>query len=183
VSDAMPLLAGWENFYVIVGSSGAALIGLQFVVLALIADSTMRRSLSTINAFGSPVVVHLGSALVISALMSAPWQTLGSAALALAIFGVAGLAYSVNVFQRARRQDAYTPVLEDWIFHITLPCLAYVALTVAAIVLRGAPRGALFAVAASALGLLLIGIRNAWDTIVYVVLGDAAGGAGDKPKK
>ena len=32
----MTALDGWENFYVIVGSSAGALIGLQFVVLALI---------------------------------------------------------------------------------------------------------------------------------------------------
>ena len=28
-------IAAWESFYVIVGSSGAALTGLQFVVIAL----------------------------------------------------------------------------------------------------------------------------------------------------
>jgi hypothetical protein len=32
----MTTLAGWENFYVIVGSSAGALIGLQFVVITLI---------------------------------------------------------------------------------------------------------------------------------------------------
>jgi aryl-alcohol dehydrogenase-like predicted oxidoreductase len=33
----MTALDGWENLYVIVGSSAVALIGLQFVVIALIA--------------------------------------------------------------------------------------------------------------------------------------------------
>src|SRR3954468_664181 len=33
----MSAVAGWENFYVIVGSSAGALIGLQFVVMTLIA--------------------------------------------------------------------------------------------------------------------------------------------------
>jgi len=32
----MTALSGWENFYVIVGSSAGALIGLQFVVITLI---------------------------------------------------------------------------------------------------------------------------------------------------
>ena len=31
-------LTAWQNFYVIVGSSAGALIGLQFVVMALIAN-------------------------------------------------------------------------------------------------------------------------------------------------
>src|SRR6185503_19410596 len=34
----MPELAGWESFYVIVGSSAGALTGLMFVVMTLIAD-------------------------------------------------------------------------------------------------------------------------------------------------
>jgi hypothetical protein len=37
----MKILAGWENFYVIVGSSAGALIGLQFVVITLIASRPM----------------------------------------------------------------------------------------------------------------------------------------------
>ena len=34
----MPLIDGWENFYVIVGSSAAALTGLMFVVITLTAE-------------------------------------------------------------------------------------------------------------------------------------------------
>ena len=34
----MQELEGWESFYVIVGSSAGALIGLQFVVMTLLAD-------------------------------------------------------------------------------------------------------------------------------------------------
>jgi hypothetical protein len=40
----MTPLAGWENFYVIVGSSAGALIGLQFVVITLIADLPVART-------------------------------------------------------------------------------------------------------------------------------------------
>ena len=34
----MTALAGWENFYVIVGSSAGALIGLQFVVVTTVSQ-------------------------------------------------------------------------------------------------------------------------------------------------
>jgi hypothetical protein len=37
-------LAGWQNFYVIVGSSAGALIGLQFVVMTLIASRHREQS-------------------------------------------------------------------------------------------------------------------------------------------
>jgi hypothetical protein len=62
-------LAAWESFYVIVGSSGAALTGLQFVVMALIAESPLRSSSSReIDAFGTPVIVHFGAVLLIAAI-------------------------------------------------------------------------------------------------------------------
>jgi hypothetical protein len=69
------VLAVWESFYVIVGSSAAALIGLQFVVVTLISESPLEASPASLSAFGTPTVVHFGGALLISAVMSAPWPS------------------------------------------------------------------------------------------------------------
>src|SRR5690348_14150451 len=104
---AHPALSGWESFYVIVGSSGAALIGLQFVVITLIADTRTRGTAGSISAFGTPTVVHLGGALLISAIMSAPWPTLLSVAIVLTAFGIIGIGYGATVVSRARRQTDY----------------------------------------------------------------------------
>ena len=38
VGLSMKLLEGWDNFYVILGSAAAGLIGLTFVVIALLSD-------------------------------------------------------------------------------------------------------------------------------------------------
>jgi hypothetical protein len=167
---AHPELAGWESFYVIVGSSGAALIGLQFVVLTLLAETRTQRSPATIKAFGTPTVVHLGGALLISTIMSAPWPTLFSVSLALGACGVAGIVYAATVVHHARRQTSYHPVWEDWLWHVALPSCAYVALALAALYVSSSSRIALFVVAGAALGLLLIAIHNAWDTVTYIVL-------------
>jgi hypothetical protein len=40
----MKLLSEWANFYVIVGSAAGALIGLQFVVVTLIAERPPRNA-------------------------------------------------------------------------------------------------------------------------------------------
>ena len=57
----MTALAGWENFYVIVGSSAGALIGLQFVVITLIADAPIARAdAQASGAFSAPSVIHFG---------------------------------------------------------------------------------------------------------------------------
>jgi len=163
------VLALWESFYVIVGSSGAALIGLQFVVVTLISDSPLDASPASISAFGTPTIVHFGGALLISAIMSAPWPSAVGISRVLLVLGLGGLVYAGVVTRRARRQDAYQTVAEDWIFHVILPAVAYAVLLVSAILVRTMAVTALFGVGAAALGLLFIGIHNSWDTVTYVV--------------
>src|ERR1700694_768179 len=71
---APSLLSHWESFYVIVGSSAGGLTGLMFVVIALVAESSLRRNTQSINAFGTPNVIHFLAVLFIAAILSAPWQ-------------------------------------------------------------------------------------------------------------
>jgi hypothetical protein len=163
-------LAEWESFYVIVGSSGGALTGLMFVVIALIAERGAARSLNEINAFGTPTVVHFGSALVMSAILSAPWQTPTAPSILLGLLGLAGVAYCAVVFNRARSQSGYKPVLEDWIWHTVLPFLSYGAIAVAAVRLASQTHASLLAFGSASMMLLLIGLHNAWDTVTFIVV-------------
>ena len=164
-------LEAWANFYVILGSSAAALTGLQFVVLTLVAQANRVASGGeSLAAFGSPNVVHFGAALFVSCALSAPWPSLAGAGVSLAILGAAGLLYSAIVIRRAHRQTEYQPVFEDWLFHTILPPLAYTALMASGILLARAPVGALFVSGAAVLLLVSIGIHNAWDTINYITI-------------
>ncbi len=162
--------AAWENFYVIIGSAGGALIGLQFVVMTLIADRRHRVSAGSLGAFGTPTVVHLAGALLLSALMSVPWPSVRPLSVALGICGLGGLAYAAVVIGRARRQDVYRPVREDWIFYVAVPSCGYAAVVVSAALLSANIPLALFVIAGAALGLLFVGIHNAWDTVTHIVI-------------
>ena len=163
-------LAGWENFYVIIGSSAGTLTGLQFVVIALAAEARRIGGEPEVNAFATPTVVHFCAVLLISALLSAPWGTLRGPVIALAMCGAAGVVYALIVVRRARGRMRYQPVLEDWIWHAVLPLIAYAALLVAAITLASHATPSLFVIAASTLLLLFIGIHNAWDTVTYIAI-------------
>ena len=174
---ALPL-AAWESFYVIVGSSAGALTGLQFVVLALAAEVNVLGDPQTTSAFSTPTVVHFSGVLLLSAVVSAPWRVLPWPAIALGISGLAGVIYTVTVMRAARRQTAYAPVLEDWLFHAALPLAAYVVVVAAAAWLPRQPEPALFALAAAALLLLFVGIHNAWDSVTFI--GHRARGAAEK---
>jgi hypothetical protein len=176
----IPELTHWESYYVIVGSSAAALTGLQFVVMTLISESTIRATASdrTISAFGTPTIVHFCVALLISAIISAPWHSIASVAWASGIIGAGGLVYDALVIRRAKGQTEYRPVFEDWLWHTVLPILSHAGILVAGLMLLRGPAGPLFAIGGAALLLLFIGIHNSWDTVTYLTVGRPALQAG-----
>ena len=166
----LPELVEWESFYVIVGSAAGALIGLQFVVLTLIAERPHLATPEAGAAFATPTIVHFSTVLLLSAVLRVPWHAIGAFALVWAVVGVAGIVYGVVVARRMRKQDAYQPVLEDWLFHLVLPIAAYATLALSALAAPSHEREALFGVATATLLLLFVGIHNAWDAVAYHVL-------------
>lgn len=170
----MTPLAGWENFYVIVGSSAGALIGLQFVVMTLIA--TMPHIASEgqgSDAFATPTVVHFGAVLLLSAVIAAPWRVISGAAIIWGLLGFTGVVYEIIVARRMRIQTVYKPQLEDWLFHALFPLIAYAALATTARVIPTHPHAAMLTVGAAALLLLFTGIHNAWDAVTYHIFAKA----------
>jgi hypothetical protein len=166
----MPELTGWGNFYMVVGSAAGALIGLQFVVMTLIASMPVGHTDAQAgSAFGTPTVVHFGVVLLLAAVGCAPWPAVEAVVVVWGLVGLAGVVYVVVVNRRMRAQQVYRPVFEDRLFHVLLPFAAYAVLAGAAGVALLYPRPALFFVGAVALAFLFNGIHNAWDTVTYNV--------------
>ena len=165
-------MSGWQNYYVVIGAAGSTLIGIQFIVITLVA--TVRRdqaSEESIHAFATPTVVHFATALVIAAIMNVPWRSPVHVSIAIALCALGAFGYAVGVIHRARRQNTYQPTREDWVWYTILPCVIDFAMLVAALFLSAGGEWPLFVIAASALGLLLIGVHNAWDSVTYMVIG------------
>lgn len=164
----MSALSEWQNFYVIVGSSAGALIGLQFVVLALVANMRGTQPEGG-QAFITPTIVHFGTALLLAGVMAAPWRNIVPVALLWVLTGVAGVIYTDIVARRMRAQTVYRPQWEDWLFHAILPSGCYGVLIVTGCIAPLWGRAALFGTAGATLLLLFVGIHNAWDTVTYHV--------------
>lgn len=172
----MNALSGWENFYVIVGSSAGALIGLQFVVLTLIAGRPIARGQENAGStFATPTIVYFATVLLLSAALNAPWRGVGGASVLLGMVGFGGVVYSIIVTWRLRR-TSYRPQFEDWLCHSFLPFAAYATLAASALEIRSHTHEAMFGVASTALLLLFIGIHNAWDGVTYHVFVQRRGG-------
>jgi len=172
--DAVPL-AGWENFYVIIGSSAAALTGLTFIVITLAADNSAAAAAGAdarfrgLRAFITPTAVYFGTALWVAALLTVPGQTALTLGACLTVSAAAGLGYWARVVYLLFRLGAdYRPFVSDWIWSAILPLVAYLALLASAVMIfRHAP-ASLYAVAGATLLMVFIGIHNAWDVVVWM---------------
>jgi hypothetical protein len=166
----MPEFVEWDSFYVIVGSTGGALIGLQFVVMTLIAERPPQGAKEATAAFASPTIVHFGTVFFLAAILRAPWHSIMPVSVLWGLVGVGGVLYTVMVSRRMVRQSAYQPEFEDWVFHGVLPFIAYAAIAATALCATSHIQEALFGVGGALLLLLFSGIHNAWDGVAYHVL-------------
>jgi hypothetical protein len=166
----MATLTAWISFYMVMGSSAGALIGLQFVVIALVANLPGRNvQAQGGEAFVAPTLVHFGMVLLLAGIVSSPWSEIWLAATLMCFAGFAGLIYMGFVMWRMWKHTAYKAEWEDWVFHAFLPSLAYLLLAASAAAVVAQHFNELFGVAASALLLLFTGIHNAWDNASYHV--------------
>jgi hypothetical protein len=164
---AASLVADWDNFYVITGSSAAGLTGLTFVVIALAADAK-GVNMNGLRAFVTPTIVHFGTVLALAAYLSMPHQAVLSLSLGIGAAGLAGFIYIGAIGNSIRRiASEYIPVHEDWIWNVILPAICYGALVAIAFLIWRRPEPCMYGVAVVSLLLMFIGIHNAWDIAVW----------------
>jgi len=164
-------IAEWSSFFTVTGSSAAALTGLMFVVVSLIAGiEQVRRSPEGVGTFSTPTVVHFCAALLVSATLLAPWHTLILASVTVGLTGLAGVLYALRVVFRTKGLSRYEPDFEDWAWYAILPFLAYGAVLGGAVGLPLDAHHALFVVGGGVLLLTFIGIHNSWDVVTFLLV-------------
>src|SRR5438445_12980979 len=95
------MVEGWEDYYLMIGSSAGALIGLMFVVVTLTAGRDRAELERGKHLYTSPVVWHLAVILTLSGAAAVPkmsikifgtaWLGLGSIGSVWAIRSVVGI--------------------------------------------------------------------------------------------
>jgi hypothetical protein len=168
----LSLLNNWQNFYMIMGTAAATLTGLMFVATTLIAGLDTHESIANagISTFNTPTVVQFCAVLLLAGILSAPWDAFSSVRLLLGLFGVGMIFYQFIIMRRMWRMPHYQSTLEDWLWYMVLPLLAYVLLIVAAAVLSKNPPPALYIVGLAMILLLIVGIRNSWDNVTFLAV-------------
>jgi hypothetical protein len=157
-------LTEWRDFYVMIGTAAGVLIGATFIVASL-ATGMEKRELG-MRGFITPTAVHLGSVLLGCALLAVPTLTPLSLAIVLGTGCIAGGAYGAVVAARIWRMSLD---LSDRVFYAILPVVAYGTMA-AAVAMAFRHVGPAFEVLAVALvGLLVVGMRNAWDMASFMI--------------
>ena len=175
------MFEGWDNYFVMMGTAAAGLIGLLFVVITLTSGFNRENALRGQALYMTPTMVNFAVVFAICAVAEMPHlPRAGFAALAAVAFGL-GLWHSVRASLgiASPREGAPAPHWTDfWMYGATPGGLYAVGLAADGFVWRGdevaAP--ALFGLL---LIILLVGIRNAWDLITWIAPGPPPG---DTPK-
>jgi hypothetical protein len=85
------VMEGWSDFYTLIGSTAATLIGLIFVVINLGADHAKKGDKHRLRVGVTPTLVHFASLLFSALAMMAPLSDMARA-LAVGSLAVPGLA-------------------------------------------------------------------------------------------
>jgi hypothetical protein len=164
------LLSGWENFYVIIGSSAGGLTGLTFVVIALVSDAR-RVQPEGLGVFVTPTIVHFCCVLALASFLAMPHLHVWTVSSAFALVGALGISYLIWIAGRMPHYGGpYEPVAEDWIWNVIVPGIVHGGLLVLAVIIWQRTVLALYLAALLSLVLLFTGIHNAWDIAVWMTL-------------
>lgn len=163
------MFEGWENFYLIVGPSAAALIGLMFVVVTLTAGRERDATEQGKHLYTSPIVWHLAVVLLLSGAAVAPTMNarfFGAACGGLALLGVAMAIRSSLGIHRSRLTGPDS-TFDMWWYGV-IPGVAYVGLGAAAAAVLAGSSWSASAVAAALMGLLVVSIHAEWDLVTFL---------------
>src|SRR5256885_11158184 len=92
------LIHTWHDFYLLVGTASATLVGLMYVTASIGAQVFTEKNRAGMRAFLSPTAVHFSAVLFICILAAIPSQTWRTLAGLLAASGIAGLVYSAGLW-------------------------------------------------------------------------------------
>jgi len=165
------MLQPWHDFYALIGTAGATLVGLMFVAASVGTGVFTPERQVGMRTFLSPTVVAFSAVLATSLLGVMPVSDRHILAALVGGMGALGLGYSWQVWRRMVHGGIALAIdHEDRVWYIVAPPISYFALAAAGAAFELAPNAAGPLLAIAACLLLLAGIRNAWDMTTWVVL-------------
>lgn len=168
--DVTEILHPWHDFYMLAGAASATLVGLVFIAISIGSDYFNDHTSIGLSAFITPTIVHFGGVLLVCLLAVVPTHTFLSLGLMLGVGCVFGLAYAGYIGFRILRRGFTGVDIIDRLWYAATPVVAYLLLILAAVLLLLRLPLGIPVMAGALVILMLAGIRNAWDMMVWIVI-------------
>ena len=165
------ILRDWQSFYLLTGTASATLIGLMFVAISLGARLVPTQAESGVRAFVTPTVIHFSAVLILSVFTLIPIDAPGILGVMLVVVGGVGIVYAAGVLRQMRSYHENSQALDarHWSWHLLFPLLCYVLIFGCGLALFLSLSWTLVILALAVIGLIVIGLRNAFDLMMWIV--------------
>ena len=161
----------WQTFYFLVGGAAAGLVGLTFVAITVGSGQIGKQEIPGLRTFVNPTLIHFIYVLVTASVVVMPTVTRMQLGILLVLAGLvsSGRALSgVPVLWRGYKQHLVD--MHDWAWYFLAPSVSYLMYVGTGTGLRLGTRQALDGLAWVSVLLLVTGIRNTWDMVVWFML-------------
>lgn len=164
-------LRDWQNFYFMIGSAAATLMGLLFVALSVGAGRASADSILSVRAFVTPTYSYFFAVLIVAAIMLIPSETFYSLGCLLGLFGLGNIGYTLLQFGRLLQHHQQKQPLDPdhWFWFFLFPMLSYLLVAGSALGILNDALPYFNGVAVGVIILLVISLRNAWHTFVWII--------------
>ncbi|HXZ01457.1 MAG TPA: hypothetical protein VEI03_15790 [Stellaceae bacterium] len=170
-TDLAKLIEEWHDFYLLIGTTAATLVGLLFVSASVGGGYMTEERRPGIRAFFSPTIFHFAAVLVACLALLAPKQSWAALGALLLGCGLAGLLYAGWIWRQMARQGYLRDIdAEDRVWYARVPVACHLLVTLAAALLLLRWPAGIDVLAVTLVLLLLVGIRNAWDITLWLVM-------------
>ena len=164
------LLHSWHDLYILLGTASATLVGFMFVAASIGAHIFTESNRPGTGAFISPTVVHFSSALFLCVAGTIPVHSAFTLGALVGLIGIVGGGYSAKIVVQLFIRRQFTVDVVDRLFYAFVPLAGYLGVLAAAATLFMHAEWGLIVLAAALLTLLLAGIRNAWDMMIWIMI-------------
>ena len=164
-------LQRWHDFYLLVGAAAATLVGLMFVAISLGSRLITEQSIPGLRVFVTPTIIHFIYVLVIATVIVIPTVTRMPLGILLVLAGLLSFGRVLSTVPYMRQQHR-TQVIEkdDWFWYLIAPSVSYLLFVGTGVGLLLGINRAFNGLAFVSILLLVNGIRNAWDMVLWFAL-------------
>jgi len=164
-------LQNWQTFYFLVGGAAAGLVGLTFVAITVGSGVINKQDLTGLRVFVNPSLIHFIYVLITASVFVMPTVTRTQLGILLVLAGLVSSGRALGTLPvRWRGYKLHHVDMHDWVWYFLAPAVSYLMYVGTGTGLLWGARQALDGLAWASILLLVAGIRNTWDMVMWFML-------------